>query len=77
MNIESISNLYKNWRNKREEKRIKNKFLGLYVESVGQYYFSDNTFGEGRPNKERNVKPLWNRKEKKKSPYEVMKKTLS
>lgn len=49
------------WRNKRRVKQIRNKFFPLYLESVGQTYFSDpqNT-GDFRRNKERHT-PVWNK----------------
>jgi hypothetical protein len=59
--------------NKRRQKEKANKFFGLYMESVGMRYTSDNGFGEGVLNKERYVKPRWNRNVKRLTDYEIMK----
>lgn len=63
--------------NKRQEKRIRNKWLGLYMESIGKVHYFDNGFGEGRVNKEKYARPVWNRRVKPLTTYEVMKKTIS
>jgi hypothetical protein len=56
--------MFVEWRNNRREKRIKNKFLGLYMESVGRTYLSDpQNLGEFRRNKERH-NSVWNKRVK-------------
>ena len=59
--LNKVSKTIIDWRNNRRDKRIKNKFLGLYMDSVGRTYYSDpQNLGELRRNKERH-KILWNR----------------
>lgn len=59
----------------RRNKSIKNKYLGLYINSVGKMYYSEapnsNYFLR---NKDRHT-PVWNKKTKRKTDYEVLKNT--
>lgn len=69
--IRKIRISFNNWRNKRAERRVKAKWLNLYFDSVGHTYISDNGFGEGLFNKDKYARPLWNRKVKPISAYQL------
>jgi hypothetical protein len=59
-------------RNKTREQRIKTKFLGLYLTSVGKSFYSDpRNLGEPLRNKDKH-KFLWNKAVKKKTDYEIL-----
>jgi hypothetical protein len=75
--INKLLDFINNKRAARQEKRIRNKWLGLYMESIGKVNYFDNGFGEGRINKEKYARPVWNRGVKPLTSYEVMKKTVS
>lgn len=74
--ITKILNSYKNWRNKRAQLKHKAAWTKVYLDSVGHKTFSDNGFGEGRPNKEKH-RHTWNRDVRPRSTYEMMQRTVS
>jgi hypothetical protein len=75
--ITPIINSFKEWLNKREQLKRRAKYTSLYLDSVGKQIFSDNGFGEGVRNKDKYAKPVWNKRIKPLTQYEMMQRTLS